>query len=236
MVEAMVTGGLTVLAFATLLAFPAAAQWTSTPDLYRPFAVNRCRLAILQAGKVHYPKAAREQRIYGSVKLTTIFSDTGRVIDINVDRSSGSTILDDAAAGLVRIAAPCEIAQSRTSFTRTFVFQPSENGDLFHDHEKDGPGQTVFSDAASYAVALRKKLIVGTFRALPRSTKAVVELTISPIGLLEQALIRESSGYELYDRGILDSARAAQPYPVMEEWLVKGTPQKVNLVVRLPEP
>jgi protein TonB len=49
-----------------------------------------------------YPAAAREQRLEGVVLLSVLVGADGRVVDVGVATSSGSWILDDAAAGAVK--------------------------------------------------------------------------------------------------------------------------------------
>ena len=61
---------------------------------------------VERVGNLNYPEAARRQGIYGSLKLTvSIFAD-GRIEAIEVDRPSGSKILDAAAVRIVELAAP----------------------------------------------------------------------------------------------------------------------------------
>ncbi len=57
-------------------------------------------------GNLNYPEEAREKKIYGSLLLTVHIRSDGSVERIDLDRSSGSKILDDAAVRIVRLAAP----------------------------------------------------------------------------------------------------------------------------------
>ena len=52
---------------------------------------------VERVGNVNYPEAARRQGIYGSLKLTVSIYADGRIEAVEVDRSSGSKILDAAA-------------------------------------------------------------------------------------------------------------------------------------------
>jgi len=49
-----------------------------------------------------YPAAAREQRLEGLVVLSVLVDSSGRVEDLSVATSSGSSLLDEAAVGAAR--------------------------------------------------------------------------------------------------------------------------------------
>ena len=61
---------------------------------------------VERVGNVNYPEAARRQSLYGSLKRTVSIYADGRIETIEIDRSSGSRILDAAAENIVRLAAP----------------------------------------------------------------------------------------------------------------------------------
>ncbi len=61
---------------------------------------------VQRVGNLNYPEAARRQGIYGSLKLTVSIYADGRVEAIEIDRSSGSKVLDAAAQKIVELAAP----------------------------------------------------------------------------------------------------------------------------------
>ncbi len=88
---------------------------------------------VEKVGNLNYPEAARRQGIYGSLRLSvSIFAD-GRVEKIEIDKSSGSNILDQAAIRIVELSAPYA-AFSREmrekadiiSITRTWTFTRSD--------------------------------------------------------------------------------------------------------------
>lgn len=88
---------------------------------------------VERIGNLNYPEAARRGGIYGSLRLTvSIFAD-GRIEKVEVDKSSGSKILDQAAIDIVELAAPYA-AFSREmrektdilSITRTWTFTRSD--------------------------------------------------------------------------------------------------------------
>ncbi len=64
------------------------------------------RQKVERIGNLNYPQAAREQKIYGSLRMTVEIRADGSVESITVDKSSGSKILDEAAKNIVQLAAP----------------------------------------------------------------------------------------------------------------------------------
>ena len=88
---------------------------------------------VERVGNVNYPEAARRQGLYGSLKLTVSIYADGRIETIEIDRSSGSRILDAAAENIVRLAAPFaafpEDMRRKAdilSITRTWTFTRSD--------------------------------------------------------------------------------------------------------------
>jgi len=88
---------------------------------------------VERVGNVNYPEAARRQGIYGSLKLTVSIYADGRIEAVEVDRSSGSKILDAAAVRIVELAAPYAAFPDEMrkmadilSITRTWTFTRSD--------------------------------------------------------------------------------------------------------------
>ncbi len=84
---------------------------------------------IHRIGKLNYPAEARKRRIYGDLRLTVALLPDGTVKNIQVQRSSGHKLLDDAAIRIVRLASPFAPfpEQLRRQYdlleiTRTWVF------------------------------------------------------------------------------------------------------------------
>jgi protein TonB len=63
------------------------------------------RQKVERVGTLNYPEAARG-KLYGSLVLTVIIKSDGSVAGIEIDRSSGHKVLDDAARRIVAMAAP----------------------------------------------------------------------------------------------------------------------------------
>lgn len=88
---------------------------------------------VERIGNVNYPEAARRQGIYGSLRLTVSIYSNGHIEAVEVDRSSGSKILDAAAVKIVELAAPYaafpdDMRQKADilSITRTWTFTRSD--------------------------------------------------------------------------------------------------------------
>ena len=88
---------------------------------------------VERVGNVNYPEAARRQGIYGSLKLTVSIYANGRIEAVEVDRSSGSKVLDAAAIKIVELAAPYAVFPDDMrkkadilSITRTWTFTRSD--------------------------------------------------------------------------------------------------------------
>lgn len=68
--------------------------------------VEDWRLKVERVGTLNYPHAARQQRLYGSLQLTVAIKADGSVERVEIERSSGKKILDQAALRIVDLAGP----------------------------------------------------------------------------------------------------------------------------------
>jgi protein TonB len=68
--------------------------------------LNQWRERIENVGNTNYPERAREQNIYGELRLMVALLPNGEISDIKVLKSSGHKILDQAAIRIVHLAAP----------------------------------------------------------------------------------------------------------------------------------
>jgi protein TonB len=87
------------------------------------------RIKVERIGEVNYPQVARDQKIFGSLRLTVLIKSDGTVESVEVNRSSGQKILDEAAKRIVRLgepyaAFPPDIAKDVDilGITRTWIF------------------------------------------------------------------------------------------------------------------
>ena len=70
--------------------------------------VDNWRHRIERVGNLNYPAEAKAKHIYGSLQLTVAIRANGEVESIQINRSSGHKVLDQAAVRIVRLAAPFE--------------------------------------------------------------------------------------------------------------------------------
>jgi protein TonB len=68
--------------------------------------VEDWRIKVERVGNLNYPEAAKRNRLYGTLVLTVNIHEDGSVESIQIDRSSGSKILDQAAINIVEMAGP----------------------------------------------------------------------------------------------------------------------------------
>jgi protein TonB len=68
--------------------------------------VDNWRLKIERVGNLNYPEEARQKRLYGALQLTVGIKPDGEVESVEINRSSGKKVLDQAAIRIVRLAAP----------------------------------------------------------------------------------------------------------------------------------
>jgi protein TonB len=68
--------------------------------------VEDWRLKIERIGNLNYPEAARQQKLYGSLLLTVSIRSDGSLENVELNRTSGSRILDAAAIRIVEMSAP----------------------------------------------------------------------------------------------------------------------------------
>ena len=64
------------------------------------------RRKVERIGNQNYPAEARENRIYGSLRLLVAINRDGTLRDVQILESSGHRVLDNAAIRIVRLASP----------------------------------------------------------------------------------------------------------------------------------
>ena len=64
------------------------------------------RSKVERVGNLNYPDQARQQKLSGSLVLDVALNADGSINEITVRRSSGESILDDAAVRIVELAGP----------------------------------------------------------------------------------------------------------------------------------
>lgn len=95
--------------------------------------VDNWRQKIERIGNLNYPQEAKARKLYGSLQLTVAIKSDGEVESVEINRSSGQKILDQAAIRIVRLAAPFDRfpdnIRSDTDIlhiTRTWTFTRAE--------------------------------------------------------------------------------------------------------------
>jgi len=95
--------------------------------------VEEWRAKVERIGNMNYPEQARREKIFGSLQLTVSIRNDGSVENIEVSRSSGQPVLDEAAMRIVRMAAPYsafppDIRRDTDilSITRTWTFTQAD--------------------------------------------------------------------------------------------------------------
>ncbi|CAG0980989.1 hypothetical protein MTYP_01761 [Methylophilaceae bacterium] len=91
--------------------------------------VESWRQKVEKVGNLNYPEAAKDQKIYGQLRMTVSIKADGSIESVEVNQSSGHPILDNAAKRIVELAAPYspfpEDIRKDTdilSITRTWTF------------------------------------------------------------------------------------------------------------------
>lgn len=68
--------------------------------------VEDWRIKVERIGNLNYPEAAKRNSLYGTLMLTVNIFDNGKIESVQIDRSSGSKVLDAAAVRIVEMSAP----------------------------------------------------------------------------------------------------------------------------------
>lgn len=91
--------------------------------------VDRWRQKIERIGNLNYPEEAKTRRIYGALQVTVGIKTDGEIESVEINRSSGQRVLDQAALRIVRLAAPFDrfpdnikVDTDILYITRTWIF------------------------------------------------------------------------------------------------------------------
>ena len=91
--------------------------------------VEDWRVKVERVGNLNYPEAAKRDRLYGQLLLTVSIRADGSIETVEINRSSGHRVLDQAAMRIVQMAGPYapfpEDMRKRVdilSITRTWTF------------------------------------------------------------------------------------------------------------------
>ncbi|MGB1310037.1 MAG: energy transducer TonB [Leucothrix sp.] len=96
--------------------------------------INNWAKKLERIGNINFPKEAIRLSLSGTLILNATLDRAGRVVEMQIDVSSGSRVLDKAALRIVKLAAPYEPLPSeirkkydRLNITRSMVFH-KKNG------------------------------------------------------------------------------------------------------------
>lgn len=68
--------------------------------------VESWRQKVERVGNLNYPEAAKDHKIYGQLQLTVYIKSNGELEKVEIRRSSGHQVLDDAAVRIVKMGSP----------------------------------------------------------------------------------------------------------------------------------
>ena len=96
--------------------------------------VEAWRQKIERIGNLNYPQAAKDNKLYGQLRLTVSIKADGSLEGVEINKSSGSKILDEAARHIVELGAPYASFPDNIhkdtdilSVTRTWTFTQEDN-------------------------------------------------------------------------------------------------------------
>jgi len=68
--------------------------------------VESWRQKVEKIGNLNYPEAAKNLKMYGQLQMTVSINADGTIESVQINRSSGHKVLDEAAKHIVELAAP----------------------------------------------------------------------------------------------------------------------------------
>jgi protein TonB len=78
----------------------------STKKSHDALYLDSWRRKIEAVGNINYPLAARQQKLYGSLRMLVALFPNGEVSEIQILQPSGHNLLDQAAVQIVNMASP----------------------------------------------------------------------------------------------------------------------------------
>ncbi|MEX2130298.1 MAG: energy transducer TonB [Pseudohongiellaceae bacterium] len=110
----------------------------STQKSHDALYLDSWRKRIESVGNLNYPILARQQQIYGNLRMLVAILPDGTVDEVRILRSSNNSVLDEAAMNIVRLAAPFEPFPAELrgqidilEIIRTWRFHEGNNGSAF---------------------------------------------------------------------------------------------------------
>lgn len=87
---------------------PRVKRLTAASTMQEPgaFYKEAWRRKVEKVGNLNYPAQARSQKLYGELRLMVAINSDGTLADVQILKSSGYNVLDDAAIRIVKLSAP----------------------------------------------------------------------------------------------------------------------------------
>ncbi len=182
------------------------------------------RLKTERIGTLNYPQAARDQKIYGSLQMTVSIKSDGTVDSIEINRSSGQKVLDEAARRIVHLAAPYsafppDISKDTDvlSITDTWTFTRSAQLSQEEAFKQIDAQQAAAQTKQRNEYIERIRARIKRFIVLPPNLQGNPEVEIDVIqlqgGEVLSARLKRSSGISAYDSAVERAILKAQPLP-----------------------
>jgi protein TonB len=96
--------------------------------------VESWRQKVEKVGNMNYPEAAKNLKMYGQLQMTVSINADGTIESVEINRSSGHKVLDEAAKHIVELAAPYSRFPDEMhkdvdilSITRTWTFTKEDS-------------------------------------------------------------------------------------------------------------
>ena len=80
----------------------------STKKSHEASYLDSWRRRVEAVGNINYPIQARQQQVYGNVRMLISLNASGQISETRIIQSSGKSLLDQAAVAIVNLAAPFE--------------------------------------------------------------------------------------------------------------------------------
>lgn len=107
----------------------------STREAFDAQYLDAWRSKVERVGNLNYPEEARQRKLYGHLRLLVVIRPDGTLDRVEVLKSSGYRVLDDAARRIVRLAAPYAVFNpelrkhaDRVEIIRTWKFERARIG------------------------------------------------------------------------------------------------------------
>lgn len=78
----------------------------STRESYDAAYLDDWRRKVERVGNINYPEEAHRRKLYGSLRMLVVIEPDGRLNRVEILKSSGHSVLDDAAKRIVHLSAP----------------------------------------------------------------------------------------------------------------------------------